>query len=84
MQDVNDRRFVSTLARSFVIADKSNAYKLSLYRMKESDVEFLLDNPNLCKRHGSDVHDKSRNFHPQIYRRLVADKFKYDNYCGWF
>jgi hypothetical protein len=57
--------------------------KLSLYREKESDVEFLLDSPDYARHKDVTCTVNLEISTPKIFRQLLADEFHYNNYCEW-
>jgi hypothetical protein len=57
--------------------------KLSLYREKESDTEYLLDSPNYATHKEAMCTVNLEISAPKVFRQLLADEFNYNNYCRW-
>jgi hypothetical protein len=57
--------------------------KFSLYREKESCVQFLLDNPNYTRHKEVTCTVNLEIFTPKISRQLLADECNYGNYHRW-
>jgi hypothetical protein len=54
--------------------------KLSLYREKESDIEFLLDSPNYARHKEVTCTVNLEISAPKVFQELLTDEFNYNCY----